>query len=121
MPELRISPSWRERWRHSLQKLTPTQKFVLEGSLRELLEALASCKDPRRDRKLQRWRPTEWVTARTQSRQGEWIEYRLGDAENRARAIICFDAEEDVIYLVARTAIHDHDFLRKLVARFKPR
>ena len=55
-----------------------------------------------------------------QTTRGQWVEYRLGDADNRARAIICFDAREQIIYLVARTVIHDHTALRELVARFRP-
>jgi hypothetical protein len=52
---------------------------------------------------------------------GTWIEFRLGDDDNRARAIVCYDRKAGVIYLVARTAIHDHRALNELVASFSPR
>ncbi len=88
-------------------------------SLKRLVTKLQECKDPRRDPDLQLWRPTRWDVPRQLETLGKWVEYRLGDLENRARAIICFDESEDAIYLVARTAIHDHTSLRELVARFK--
>ena len=122
MPELRISPQLRDqRWRKGYQRLTPGQKLVIDNSLRELLRTLQVCRDPMLDYALQQWRPTRWAVARKQAQEGEWIEYRLGDDDNRARAIVCYDKQEDVVYLVARTAIHEHSSLRELVARFRRR
>jgi hypothetical protein len=71
------------------------------------------------DAEFQRWSPSRWDVPRQQATAGDWVEYRLGDDENRARAIVCFDAKEQVIYLVARTAIHDHTSLRELVGAFR--
>lgn len=121
MPELRVAPSWQDlRWRTALNKLPSQQQFFLNDSLRRLLLALRECRHPRRDAKLQEWSPSRWDVPRAQATMGEWVEYRLGDSENRARAIICFDAKDQAIYLVARTAIHDHAALRGLVAQFRP-
>lgn len=121
MPELRLHHTWKDpRWRTALEKLPANQKFLLEESLRKLLQALQVCRDPQGDGALQAWRPTRWDAPRLQTTRAQWVEYRLGDADNRARAVICFDAREQVIYLVARTVIHDHTALRELVARFRP-
>lgn len=106
------------RWQEEIQRLPPAQQFILVNSLRELLQALKGCRDPRRDQELRPWLPSRWDPPRLQATHGDWIEYRLGDDENRGRAVICHDRDEDVIYLVAKTAIHDHAALRELVARF---
>ena len=120
MPELRKYHTWDDpRWRTSLEKLRPDQKFILNDSLSRLLQALQKCSNPRRDGELQEWLPSRWDVPRQQATRGEWVEFRLGDEENRARVIICFDRSEQVIYLVARTAIHDHTALRELVAKFR--
>jgi hypothetical protein len=120
LPELRKYHTWDDsRWRAALEKLPANQKFVLNDSLTRLLRALQKCGDPRRDGQLQEWRPSRWDVPRQQATSGDWVEYRLGDEENRARVIICFDSREQVIYLVARTVIHDHTSLRELVARFR--
>jgi len=82
--------------------------------------ALQKCHHPRFDRELQKWSPSKWDVPRLLATKGDWVEYRLGDKENKGRAIICFDSKERIVYLVARTAIHDHTSLRELVARFSP-
>ncbi len=51
---------------------------------------------------------------------GVWAEYSLGDRDNRARVIVCHMVAAEVVYLVARTAIHDHGGLNKIVADFQP-
>jgi hypothetical protein len=104
-----------------LAKLGPHPKFVIEASLRSLLAELQKCTSPSRDPVFQSWAPSRWDVPRHLATLGEWVEYRLGDKENRARAIICFDESENSIYLVARTAIHDHASLRELVGRFAPK
>ena len=120
MPELRVHPSWRDkRWRTGFQKLPAHKQRIIENSLRDLLLALAKCRHPRFDGEFQRWSPSRWDVPRQQATAGDWVEYRLGDDENRGRVNICFDGKEQVIYLVARTAIHDHTALRELVAAFR--
>lgn len=119
MPDLFIAPSWSDqRWQKAVQKLTSLQKLALENSLRELLTALKGCRHPMVDEVFKKWRPSRWDVPRIQATQGEWIEYRLGDDDNRGRVIICFDRKDNAIYLVARTPIHDHSSLRELVAKF---
>ncbi|RME96950.1 MAG: hypothetical protein D6773_16460 [Alphaproteobacteria bacterium] len=120
MPELRLAPQWRDpRWKKGLDRLTAQQKLVIENSLRGLLRTLKHCRDPLLDDCLTTWAPSRWYVAREQARAGTWVEYRLGDDDNRARAIVCYDRKEQVIYLVARTVIHDHGSLRELVGRFR--
>lgn len=121
MPDLRrYIKGWNDpRWAAAVQKLPSNQKFALEQSLTGLLEALKECKHPRLDAKLQAWLPSRWDAPRDVATRGEFVEYRLGDRDNRARVIVCFDQKEKVIYLVARTVIHDHAALRELVASFK--
>ena len=122
MPELRSYYTWRDpRWQSALSKAPASLRFLLEDSLRRLLRALQECRDPRLDSQLQEWSPTRWDVPRLQATKGEWVEFRLGDNENRARAIVCFDRKEQVIYLVARTVIHDHGALRELVAKITGR
>jgi hypothetical protein len=122
LPEIRLAKTWKDPgWREALQKLQASAKFALEQSLVELVKALQECRSVKLDPSLQQWSPSRWDPPRDQATQGEWAEYRLGDSENRARVVICFDKEEDVIYLVARTAIHDHTALRKMVSIFNPR
>jgi hypothetical protein len=87
----------------------------------ELLKALRDCSDPMLDGALQPWGPTRWAVARAHVKRGSWIEYRLGDDDNRARAIVCHDRANDSLILVARTAIHEHGALRELVSRFAER
>jgi hypothetical protein len=121
LPEIKQAPSWTDpRWTAALNKLSPNQQLILKNSLRALLLALSSCRDPMRDKELRIWLPSKWYVPHQQAREGEWIEYRLGDDDNRARAIVCFDRKADVIYLVARTPIHDHASLRELTSRFRP-
>lgn len=103
-----------------MSRLSPVQQASLKGSLKGLLTALQVTRDPMLDTALQVWAPTNWDPPRIQGTYGKWVEYRLGDAENRGRVIICYDRENDAIYLVARTAIHDHTSLRELVASFRP-
>ncbi len=61
--------------------------------------------------------PSRYAATRKQARDGVWVEYRLGDDDNRARAIICYKRDEDVIHLVGRTVTHDHETMRQLVTR----
>jgi hypothetical protein len=120
LPSIRQAPSWTDpRWQTALSRLTSGQQLVLKNSLRELLRALLVCRDPLRDKEFRRWAPSRWSVPQSQTREGEWVEYRLGDDDNRARAIVCFDRTAGTIYLVARTPIHDHDSLRELTARFR--
>src|SRR5262245_54219575 len=104
LPELRKHFTWDDpRWRKAFERLPAGQKLALENSLRDLLTALKTCNHPQRDAPLQRWLPSRWDVPRQLTTRGDWVEYRLGDEENRARAIICFDSRDQVIYLVART------------------
>lgn len=120
MPEIRLAHTWKDpRWQATIGRLPPVQRFAIENSLRLLIEALKTCRHPRLDGAFQGWNPTKWDAPRQQATRGDWIEYRLGDDENRARAIICWDSKEGVIYLVARTVIHDHTALREMVANFR--
>lgn len=117
-----MAHEWRDpRWRRGFKRLTSAQQLVLTNSLRGLLQTLQACKDPMLDSALQLWRPTKWAVAWDHARRGRWIEYRLGDSDNRGRAIVCHDRKNDTVYLVARTAIHEHGALRELVARFAER
>jgi hypothetical protein len=93
-----------------MNRLTQAQQVEIENSLRELLAALLVCRNPLLDTTLQRWGPSRWGAPRRQSSKG--------DIDNRARVVVCLDREEGVLYLVARTAIHDHSTLRELVASF---
>ena len=121
MPEVRIGAGWSDRrWKEALQKLTSSQKLVIENSLRGLLAALLECRDPLLDSALQAWNPSRWAVPYKRDAYGTWIEFRLGDDDNRARAIVCYDRKAGVIYLVARTAIHDHRALNELVTSFSP-
>lgn len=119
MPEIRIfDEGWRDRrWKKSLRKLQKDDERI-EESLRDLISALQVCTHPILDPGLQRWSPTSWHAPGRQRRLGSWCEYRLGDRNNRARVIACHDPSEGVIYLVARTAIHDHRRLAEVVDRF---
>lgn len=118
---MRLCSSWNDpRWRDSVQRLTSAQKLVLDNSLRALLQSLKSCQDPLLDNGLRPWGPTRWSVPFRQESKGEWVEYRLGDDDNRGRAIVCFDRKENIIYLVARTAIHDLQSLRELTASITP-
>ncbi len=121
MPEIRAPHSWRDpRWERSVARLTPAQKFAIESSLKELVDALRECDDPLRDSALNRWSPSRWAAPRKQQGFGQWVEYYLGDADNRGRVIVCAVVQQEAIYLVARTAVHDHGALRELVASFRP-
>ena len=119
LPELRKWPTWDDRrWQEALRRLQPSQQFVLRTSVRDLLTALSECNDPRRDEALRPWFPSKWHSPFQQTMQGEWTYYRLGDNENRGRAVICYEPAERIIHLVARTALHDSVALRELVAGF---
>jgi hypothetical protein len=50
---------------------------------------------------------------------GEWIEYRLGDHDNKGRVIVCYDRTTEIVYLVGRTPTHEHGTLRDIVADFR--
>lgn len=112
-----MAPSWSKGWSEEIKKLQASTRFLIEESLRQLLEALRVCRDPLLDGALQQWSPSKWDVPRKIATAGKWVEYRLGDDENRARVIICHEA--DTIHLVARTPIHDHTSLRRLVSEFR--
>lgn len=120
MPEVRIyEPGWKDRrWAKSLKRLTEKQRDLLNAALVELAEDLRSCRHPHLDPRMQRWSPTRWHAPGRQKRQGDWYEYRLGDRKNAARVIVCHDTEEQVVYLVARTAVHDLERLQRVVGDF---
>lgn len=118
MHELYRVSSWSRHWPEKIQRLTAEQKFHLEDSLGRLLEALKECYSLKLDNSLLEWSPSRWDTPLKQAQQGEWVEYRLGDEENKGRAIVCYVAREDIIYLVARSPIHDLTTLRDMTAQF---
>jgi hypothetical protein len=120
LPEIRVfEDGWRDRrWTKGIRKLSKDQVRKIEASLQELIVALGSCTHPILDPELQRWSPTLWHAPGKKRRRGTWCEYRFGDRHNRARAIVCHDSEEQVIYLVARTVTHDHRRLAEVVKSF---
>lgn len=120
MPEIRVwEPGWQDRrWTKGLKKLQHDQRDRLKQVLKELVESLASCKHPLLDPVMQRWGPTKWHAPGKQKQLGDWYEYRLGDRKNAARVIVCHDPTEQVIYLVARTAVHDLGRIERIVSSF---
>ena len=120
MPELLIyEAGWRDkRWTKSIDKLSASQRQRIEQSLVDLAEALAGCTHPQLDLSLNRWSPTRYRVPGRNKAAGDWYEYRLGDAKNRARVIICHNPEDNLIYLVARTVIHDHRRLHAVIKGF---
>lgn len=120
MLEIRIwDAGWQDRrWSKALKKLPPQERDRLNDALKELTADLASCKHPLLDPALQRWGPTKWHAPGKQKRHGDWYEYRLGDKKNAARVIVCHDSRDDVIYLVARTAVHDLARIERVVKSF---
>ena len=120
MPEIRQWKDWSKGWREGLQRLPPSDQALINNSLRELLERLATCSHALDDRSLVPWQPKPWSVPRAQRSQGVWAEYSLGDRDNRARVIVCQMVAAEVVYLVARTAIHDHSGLNTIVNAFQP-
>jgi hypothetical protein len=120
LPEIRKWKDWDKGWREGLQRLPPSDQLLINNSLLELLRRLAVCSHALEDSSLASWRPTRWGVQRVQRSQGIWVEYRLGDRDNRARVIVCHMVAAEVVYLVARTAIHDHEGLNKVVSGFQP-
>lgn len=120
MPEIQVyETGWQDRrWSKSLKRLANNEREKLENALVELATDLAACTHPHLDGRMQRWSPTRWHAPGKQQKLGNWYEYRLGDRHNRARVIVCHDVKEDVIYLVARTAIHDLERLARIVSGF---
>lgn len=120
MAELRIfEAGWNDRrWAKGLKRLGKDQRDLLNDALADLARDLEACKHPHLDPRMQRWSPTRWHAPGRQKKHGHWYEYRLGDRKNAARVIVCHDQGADVIYLVARTAIHDLDRLQKVVEQF---
>lgn len=120
MPEVRIyEPGWFDRrWEKSLKRQNRDEREQLERALVDLTADLAACRHPHLDNRMQRWSPSRWHAPGKQQAHGHWYEYRLGDRKNRARVIVCHDPKEDVVYLVARTAIHDLERLQAVVGDF---
>lgn len=120
LPEVWIAPTWSSdrHWKRGFERLSADQRELLTASLEDLVRALEVCRHPQLDPALARWSPTRWNAPGRQKARGSWVEYRLGDRGNKARVIVCYDSRADRIYLVARTAIHDHDRLTALVAQF---
>lgn len=120
MPEIRYWHSWRHHgWKREFDRLPAAEQFAIKSSLRDLISSLGECADPMLDGVLRQWRPTEWHVASQQAAFGVWVEYRLGDAANKARAVVCYRKVEDAIYLAARTVIHDHGTMRSLISELK--
>lgn len=110
---------WSKGWHEALQRLPATDQLHIKNSLFELVKRLAVCSNAMEDRALAPWLPRPWVVTRVQRSQGMWVEYSLGDRDNRARVIVCHMVAAEVVYLVARTAVHDHDGLNRIVSDFK--
>jgi len=122
LPEIRGAGPWADpSWKNELAKLPQPTQVVINTSLRELFEALRVCQNPQTDPTLQRWAPTRWDVPREQAAFGQWVEYRLGDPGNRARVIVCYLRDTNTIYLVSRTPIHNHDWLRRSIANWRVR
>ena len=118
MPQIRAyEPTWLDKkWTKAFKKLAKRDAERLENSLVELIEALKDCSHPILDPRLNRWSPSPY---RGRSRaKVSWCEYRLGDRQNKARAILAYDSSDNTIYLVARTVIHDHRRLGELIERY---
>ena len=118
MPEVRAcEPTWLDRkWTKAIKKLPKRDAQQLEDSLVGLIEALKHCSHPTLDPKLNRWSPSRYHgKARANF---TWCEYRLGDRQNKARAILAYDSSENTIYLVARTVIHDHRRIGEMIKRY---
>lgn len=81
-----------------------------------MIAALSACSHPTLDPSLGRWSPSRYH-GRTRANL-TWCEYRLGDRQNKARAIMACDSAEQTIYLVARTVIHDHRRIGEMIKRF---
>lgn len=110
---------WSKGWHEALQRLPPADQLHIKNSLSELVKRLAVCSHALEDRDLAPWLPRPWAVARAQRSQGIWVEYSLGDRDNRARVIVCYMVAAEVVYLVARTAVHDHERLNSIVFDFK--
>jgi hypothetical protein len=93
----------------------------LETAIRDLVADLMGCTHPTLDARMQKWAPTKYHSRGEQKKHGSWYEHRLGDPKNAARVIVCHDTEQQVIFLVARTASHDHDRLANVVGGFPPK
>jgi hypothetical protein len=92
---------------------------VLDNSVTALGAALMSCRDPLLDTALRQWCPAKYAVPRVVSDHGLWIEYYLGDRDNRGRALAVWDRQRTIV-LVARTAIHDHGWLVEAAGGFVP-
>jgi len=118
LPRILIANTWHadRHWKKSLRKVPRERVEFLVQALLELVAALEHCAHPQLSPELQRWSPVKYHSPR--KKKGEWVEYHLGDRGNRARVVVCYLREEDVIFLVARTAIHDHRRLRMVTEGF---
>lgn len=118
MPEVRAHEStWLDRkWTKAIKKLPKRDAKRLEDSLVELIATLKQCSHPTLDPKLNRWSPSSYH-GKTRANL-TWCEYRLGDRQNKARAIAAQDSASGTIYLVSRTVIHDHRRVGEMIKRF---
>ena len=118
MPQvLAYEPTWLDKqWTKAFKKLSKRDAERLEDSLVGLIEALKGCSHPTLDPNLSRWNPSPY---RAKARANiTWCEYRLGDRQNKARAIMAYDSSDNTIYLVGRTVIHDHRRITEMVKRY---
>ena len=115
MPEVLIyHRTWNDPdWHRDRNRLPADQKSFIDESLASLYQALLHCRYPR-DRELQEWSPSKYSVSSVRAKWGEWIKYRLGDRDNRARVVIVFRSKENRIYLIARTLPHDSAHLKGL-------
>lgn len=121
MPEIRVTYEWGDRsWKEELARLPAADQAQLRSSVLSLIEVLKTCTNFILDRDLKAWSPKRWHPHSQVSEFGAWAVYRLGDRENRGRAIVCCVQQDDTIYLVAKTAIHSYDFCTKLIDKFDP-
>jgi hypothetical protein len=101
-------------WTREFERLGAVAKLQIRNSLDDLLRRLLVTPDLLKDPVLRPWYPKPYdCRSSEQQAMGQWIYFRLGDDENRARIVVCYAKNTDVLFLAGRTVIHDFKALRR--------
>lgn len=109
-------PTWEDRrFKKELSKLSPDAREGVLEEIRALIDALAGCRDPIRDRKLRPYQPSPYRAPGLKN-EPRLYEYRLSGV---TRVLAAWVQDGEAVLMVAVTLSHDHPRLIRLLKQHR--